>query len=117
VLLQALEKFSAGTSASDATSGSDGTNVDTFTLCKSVTSGNWNGVKSCLKNINPDDVRWVRASLAGWLKGCLMKDINSSGQERAATSILELCTMPFDEQMILQWLHGTLYKICRRYRA
>lgn len=117
VLLQALEKFGAGASASDATSGSDGSSVDSFKLCKAVTSGDWNTAKTCLKDISSDDVRWIRASLAGWLKGCLMKDSSSVGQERAATSLLELCTLPFDESIIVLWIHGTVFKITKRYRA
>lgn len=117
VLLKSLEKFGAGASASDATSGSDGSNVDSYSLCKAVTSGNWDGVKKCLKDVAPDDVRWIRASLAGWLKGCLLKESSPNGQERAATSLLELCTLPYDEQVLIHWMHGTIYKITKRYRS
>ena len=117
VLLQALEKYGAGASAADATSGSDESSVDAFAMCKAVTSGNWESARNYLKTAGPDDVRWVRASLAGWLKGSLMKLDRSSQQERAATSLLELCSMPFDEQMILPWLIGSVYKITKRYRS
>jgi hypothetical protein len=116
VLLQSLEKFGAGASAADATSGSDGSNVDSYSLCKAVTNGDWNTVKSCLKNANPDDVRWIRASIAGWLKGCLLKDSSPIGQDRAASSLLELCTLPYDESILIHWLHGTIYKITKRYK-
>jgi len=113
VLLQALEKFGAGASASEATSGSDNTIVDSFALCKAVTSGDWSRVRSYLKDANPEDVRWIRASLVEWLKGGLLKGVSS---ENAATSIQELCAIPYDEQIVLPWLCSAIYRITRRYK-
>ena len=115
LLLQALEKYAAGASATDAVVGADGSTVDTFRLCKAVTGGDWNSVKELLKETTPEDVRLVRACVAGWLKGVLVRETNRSGQERAATCLLELCSPPYDEQMMIHWLHATLLKICVRY--
>ena len=115
LLLQALEKYAAGASATDSVVGADGSNVDSFQLCKNVTNGDWNRVRDSLKEITAEDVRFIRACTAGWIKGCLMRESNRSGQERAATSLLELCTLPFDDQVLIPWLHATLFKICVRY--
>ena len=115
LILQALEKYAAGCSAAESTYGTDGSSIDSFKLCKAVTAGDWNTIRTILKNVTPEDVRWIRASVAGWLKGCLLRETNPQGQERAAVSLLEWCSMPFDEAVLIHWLHATLYKQTKRY--
>jgi hypothetical protein len=115
ILLQALEKYAAGSSATEATTGTDASGVDSLRICKALTSGNWKALSENLKDVSADEVRYVRASTAGWLKGVLVREAGTGGQERAATSLLELCAMPLDEAIILNWLWGALNKICRRY--
>lgn len=116
VLLNVLEKYAAGVSATEATANSDGSSVDTFKLCKAITAGDWPSVRTVLKNITPDDTRWIRAAVAGWLKSGLMRETNPRSQDRAATSMLELCSPPFDESIYLVWLHAVLFKITKRHQ-
>lgn len=117
LLLQALEKYAAGATASDAAAGADGSSVDTFRLCRAVTSGNWKETCTLLKDTTPEDSRFLRACMAGWLKGILVKEPNPVGQARAAKCLLELCSPPYDDAMWVHWLHAELYQICSRYGA
>lgn len=117
LLLQALEKFSAGASEVEAVSGADGSKVDSFRICKAVTSGDWKTIREQLKDATGDEVRWIRASVAGWLKGCLARETDSVRAEKAAVSLLELSAMPYDEGMLIHWLWGSMHKICKRYRS
>jgi DNA polymerase III subunit gamma/tau len=115
VLLQALEKYAAGASALDAVAGTEGA-VDSLRVCKAVTSGDWKALCAALKEANPDEARLIRASVSGWLKGCLAREANPQGQEKAAVGLVELSAPPLDDAAMMQWLWGALWKICRRYQ-
>lgn len=115
LLLQALEKYSAGVTPSEAATGTDAANVETLRICKAITAGNWKEVVANLKNATPEDARYIRASVAGWLKGCLARETSPGEQEQAAAGLIELCSPPMDESMMLQWLWGVLNRACRRY--
>jgi DNA polymerase III delta prime subunit len=116
ILLQALEKYAVGNSAIESVAGVD-SKIDTYKLCKAVTSGQWKEIVSVMKDATPDDSRWIRASVAGWLRGCLIRESSPQGQERAALSLLDLSMPPFDDAIMIQWLWGTIFKICKRYRT
>jgi hypothetical protein len=116
LLLQALEKYAAGASASEAAAGADSGSVDTFRLCKAVTSGNWDSVKPLLKSVSTEDVRYIRASVSGWLKGFLVRESSPLRCEAAAAGMLELSTLPYDESALVNWLYATLFRITMRYR-
>lgn len=115
VALQALEKFAAGSSATEAVDGSEA--VNSYALCKAVISGSWKETRKWLDVSTPDDARFIRASVAGYIKGILAKEIDPKKQERAATSLLELCSPPFDDATMIHWLWATLWKISRRYKT
>lgn len=117
ILLQALEKYSAGSTAAEAAAGSSVAVIDTFTLCKAITGGDWSKARTCLKDATSDEARWIRASVAGWLRGILLRENNPRLQERAALSITELSQPPYDDAVMLHWMWGVLWKICNRYRS
>ena len=117
VLLQALEKYAAGASPSEAVAGTDNPAIDTFRLCKAVTSGDWKTISGILKEATPEDVRWIRSSVAGWIKGVMARETSPSGLDRASVSLLELCALPFDEATMIHWLWATLYKVTKRYQG
>jgi DNA polymerase-3 subunit gamma/tau len=114
VLLQALDKYAAGASPKDSVTGSDGSGVDSLRICKAVTAGDWRTVAGFVKDMTPDDTRWVQMSLAGWLKGCMVRG-QGADAERAAVSLIEISSPPWDDTMRAQWLAGTLFKITKRY--
>jgi hypothetical protein len=70
-----------------------------------------------MKEATPEQARLIRASVAGWLRAILVRELSPQAQERAATSMLELSQYPFEDAAMLLWLWGTLYKICKRYRT
>lgn len=119
VLLQALDKYASGASPKDAVTGSDGSSVDSFRICKAVTNGDWKTVAGFLKEAHEkgslsEDTRWIQMSLAGWLRGCMWRAVGADA-ERAAVSLIELSTPPFDETMRLNWMCGVMFKITKRY--
>lgn len=119
LLLQALDKYAAGASPKDAVTGADGGDFDSFRLCKAVTSGDWPKIAAMFKemadnNTLVDNTRWIQVSLSGWIRGCLVRATGADA-ERAAISLIELSTPPFDEQTRANWLVGTIYKITKRY--
>lgn len=113
LLLQALEKYAAGTSASEAVAGVDAHGIESLRICKAVTSGSWDDVVTNLKDATPEEARWIAASVRGWLRGGLASGLQP---EQAAAGILELCKIPFDDSVILHWLWATLYSVTKSYR-
>lgn len=114
-LLQALEKYATGASAIESASGFDESGIDSLRVCKAVTNGKWIDVKANLKDATPDHARLLRASVSGWLKGCLARSTDRAEQEKAATSILELCHAPLEDAVMLNWIWASLWKITRRF--
>jgi hypothetical protein len=97
----------------------DESGVDSFRVAKAVTKGDWKAVIAELKTASPDQARLIRAVVAGYLKAMLARADNipfGVVQEKAATSILELCTPPPDDNMMMNWMWATLYKITKRYQ-
>ena len=116
-ILNALEKYSAGAEAAESVSNVDGTTVDTYSICKAVTAGNWRAIAATYKDTAPEHSRWIQASVSGWLKGCLMRESGPRG-ERLALSLIEINgPSPLDDARLHHWLFGVLYKICRRFGA
>jgi len=114
LLLQALEQYAAGVSPAEAVTGVSDTGINTLRICKAVTAGNWRVVCECLSTAVPDQSRLIRASVSGWLVGCMKKD--SGGRlERIAASLIELSIPPFDDTQMLHWLYGVLWKITKRF--
>jgi DNA polymerase-3 subunit gamma/tau len=115
LLLQALEKYAAGGSPEEAVAGSDAVSTDSLRICKAMTAGDWPSLCKLLQNVSADEARWVRSSTSGWVKGVLAR---SSGKEsaRAATSLQELTApAPLEDNLLVNWLWATLYRICQRY--
>ena len=113
IVLKALEKYAAGSSAIEAVSNS-GSSIDTYKLCKAITGGQWSTVRSILKDTTSDDVRMIRAMVMGWMRGGLIK-FDGPNSVKNAASILELAQMPFDEAVIHAWLIATLHKITMKF--
>ncbi len=116
-LLMALEKYASGTSASEAVAGADESGIDSLRICRAVCQGKWNELKECMREATPEQSRLIRASMVGYLRAILIKDPGPAQQKRAADSLIELSTFPFDDTAMLSWLWGTLWRVCQRYGA
>jgi len=118
ILLQALEKYAAGAAAEEAVAGIDGAGANSLRICKAVTDGNWKELRGLLVAATPEDSRWIRGSVAGWIRGILAKETDGKAQERAALSLGDLTAYaPLEDAGMRDWLWATLFKVCRRYKA
>jgi replication-associated recombination protein RarA len=113
VVLKALEKYAVGASVKESVASTEST-LDTYRLCKAVTSGNWTIVRNILKDATPDEVRLIRGTVMGWLRGGLIKFDNPESAKNAS-GIMELSQIPFDEAVILSWLVAVLHKITMKF--
>jgi hypothetical protein len=116
LLLMALEKFAAGSSAEEAVSGTDGVSINSLRICKAVTDGNWKVVRDSLANATKEEARWITASVAGWIRGIMIRDSTPSVLDKAALSLYDLSVnVPFEDDSRILWLWPVLYKITKRY--
>ncbi len=118
MLLQALEKYAAGASAEESMSGVEGAGANSLRICKAVTDGNWKELRGLLVAATPEDSRWIRGSVAGWIRGILAKETDPKSQDRAALSLADLTGFaPPEDAGMRDWLWAVLFKVCRRYKA
>lgn len=118
LLLMALEKYAAGFSPEEAVAGNEGTLVNTLAVCKAVTSGDWAKVREAVKDVTPEDVRWVRASVSGWLTGILKRESSSAKRDTIATAIRALVEpAPVEETLLLHWLWARLHSVCKGFSS
>ena len=112
--LMAFEKFSNGLAIQEAIIGVSA-EVDSLALCRAVINGKWKDARIALQRVSAEESRYVRASLAGWLRSCLVREEDPKRRVLIADSLLDLTAMaPLEDPLLLIWLHAVIYKICRR---
>jgi DNA polymerase-3 subunit gamma/tau len=74
LILNAVEKYLSGLSAKDAVK-SVGFGADTLAICRSLEKGDWDAIKEETKEATADELRGIRAQVAGYLRRCLEKAI------------------------------------------
>ena len=117
LLLMALEKWSSGSTAEAAVIGVDSLGADSYRICNAVTRGDWAELRDALMKTAPEQARVVKASVAGWLRGCMAKG-NGGDLDRASASLLELMSpSPIDDKNLMFWLWPVLHRITKRYSA
>lgn len=119
LLLMALEKYMAGMSVREAVAGVDGGAFDTLPVCRALILGKWLECRKALQEASADDARWIRASVCGYLRGCLVRENNVKRQVALADSLRELAsgTAPLEDSLMLHWLWGSLCRVCGRMRG
>jgi hypothetical protein len=117
-LLMAYEKYASGQSPREAVAGVSAEKIDTLRLCKAVTSGNFKEVALVLKEATPDEARWIRASVCGWLRGCLLRETHPQRCGVLADCLRELAsgTAPIDDGMLMFWLWGSLQRVTAKLK-
>jgi len=116
LILMALEKYAAGMEAKAAVVGAD-IGVDTLRLCRALTRGDWSGVKAELKTVNAPEVRWVRASVAGWLKSCLLRESSPQKCEAYGRCLVDVTgPAPLEDALLLPWMIGQLHRCTMRLK-
>ena len=117
LLLQALEKYAAGSSPEESVAGTDAVSTDSLRICKAMTSGDWPSLCKLLQNVSADEVRWVRSSTAGWLRGIMRNGRSEKDTATAALSLSELMgPAPLEDSNLIYWIWPILWKICGRYK-
>lgn len=116
LLLTALEKYAAGLSATEAVAGTDVAGTNGLLICRAVTDGDWVKLRSLLSAMKPEESRWIRASVGGWLRGTLLRSSTPSQATKVSESLRELTAMaPLEDGLLSQWLCATLWRICSRF--
>ena len=117
LLLQALEKYAAGSSPEESVAGTDAVSTDSLRICKAMTSGDWPSLCKLLQNVSADEARWVRASAAGWLRGIMRNGRSEKDTATAALSLSELMgPAPMEDGSLIYWIWPILWRICGRYK-
>jgi DNA polymerase III delta prime subunit len=119
MLLMALEKWAAGESALRAVAaGVEEGSIDSLAICKAVTNGDWIGVRNVLMGATPEQSRWIRQSVCGWLVGCMKRSNSGSDEMKAAMGLADLTAIaPLEDPMMLPWLWTTLHRVTKRYSS
>lgn len=119
-ILAAFEHYASGQSAVDAVAAIQnavGSKIDTFAMCKSVIAGDWNSVRRDLADAVSEESRWIRASVAGYLKGCLLREANPVRSEKISLALRTLMGMaPLTDSELFPWLVATLCTVCKQLR-
>lgn len=118
-LLMAVEKYQAGYSAEQAIASTDAGSIDPLPICRAIAKGDCAALKRCLADVGAEDARWVRASVAGYLRGMLRREASSVRSVVLAEALIRLGApgvTPLEEGMMLNWLWGTLVRICLGWR-
>jgi DNA polymerase III subunit gamma/tau len=116
-VLMAVEKWVSGTTAKEAIN-TEASSVNTLRVCKAVSNGDWLTLRKELKGMAAEESRLVRSSVAGWLKGWLLREVDPKKRMVLASSILELLSSnsPLDDPALSVWLTARLYEICRKLK-
>lgn len=84
LILQAAEKYIGGFTPEECILNVDNSELDTKTLCNSISKGNWTIAKGILKHVRKEDVTMVKICILGYLKVVLL---NSDDAEPIAKAI------------------------------
>ncbi len=103
LVLQACERFFLNLSPS-----SNGTSIfESLSLCRAVSTGDWDTVKDLCKNLTKADVFGLKASICGYLKSILLKSsLGQSGMNIANTIKI------IDGSEELPVFIGSLFTVC-----
>lgn len=74
LILNAVEKYVNGLPAKDAVK-SVGFGADSLAICRALEKGNWDVIKAETKEATPDELRGIRAQVAGYLRRCLERAV------------------------------------------
>jgi len=119
-VLMAFEHFASGQDALAsvaAVRNATASKIDSYALCKVVLSGNWLHARKLLEGATADDARFVRASVAGYLRGCLLRETDMTRADRLSQALRLLMGMaPLGDAELWPWLLASLFQACKVLR-
>lgn len=116
LILMAMEKYISGFSAEDSVTGAE-TTTSTLGICKAVVNGKPKELRSLLYKVTPEESRWVRASVLGFIRASFWKENIPNVLSVQAYALQELSSgsAPVDDSLLISWLCGCLYKITKKF--
>lgn len=119
-ILVAFEHFVSGRTAVEAVAATRSLTpgkTNTYEMCKSVIQGDWGSVRRDLLEAIPEESRWIRASVAGYLKGCLLRENNPLRLEKIALALRTLMGIaPLTDAELFPWICATLCTVCKQLK-
>jgi hypothetical protein len=113
LVLMALEKVLSGIPASEAVL-QDPEVANSFRVCKLVASSNWPDLRKELVTSVPEEARFLRASVLGYLRSWFLRETDPAKQAKLQGALLSLTApAPLEDPLLHVWLMATLHKVCR----
>lgn len=113
LILNAVEKYLNGSSAKDAAY-SVVAGTDTLAICRALEKGDWDAIKSETRNATNDDLRGIRAQVAGYLRRCLERAIPGPRGGDFAKAISRMAQVDsFSDATQGPATVGVLYELCQ----
>lgn len=113
IILKAVQKYADDEVSADEAAQVTLTNVDTYSICRSIVKGEWESVAKVLQTAKPEDTTAIRRSVAGYLNAILLADTDFSNRTNVVMkSILELNHIGDD----FSGMCAALYKVCKFFR-
>jgi len=114
LILMALEKFLAGSTAEEAVMGGEAS-VDTLKICKAVIKGDWESIAAEMGQADPNAFRVARAAVASYLKTVMLT--SQGTRANAAADAIEMLaqTSRTEESMQAAYTLAVLRKITMRF--
>ena len=87
LILQAAEKYFNGLSPEDCVLNTTNSTLDTLSLCKNISKGDWSTSAIILKNMKKEDIIMVKNCILGYLKTILLNSKNPLNIAKAMKTI------------------------------
>jgi hypothetical protein len=86
LVLNAVEKYAAGMSAEEAVKNLV-SGWDVRAICRSMEKGDWDGIRKETEKATADELRGIRAAVAGYLRGILERQVPGPRAKEIAAAI------------------------------
>lgn len=108
LILMAVEKSLAGASTEEAIQATDEA-AASLDLCRAVASGSWTAVREILAKSSAEDARSLLASVAGYLRACLLKS-GPKGKNFADAIITLTANLPYEDGLFYSSAVARIFK-------
>lgn len=115
MVVNAVEKYTAGEPAEKAAKVEVTTGFDTYSLCRGLIKGLWGDVSKQLKDATPEDARVIRKDVARYLKAILLDDEEISSRATVVAEAIEKLTSlsSREESLQLSATVAVLYQVAK----
>jgi DNA polymerase III subunit gamma/tau len=112
LILKAVQKYvDEETTADEAAQVTLVSDVDTYTICRTIVKGDWESIAKLLTEAKPEDNMVIRKSVAGYLNTMLLGDVVGDRANNIAKVILQLNVVGDDMAATC----AVLYNACKYF--